>query len=299
MYRLIHQDNITKLKDLPKGENLTNFSLLHDISEQFKFRSFSIKYVLEGTEHYQVNGNKYYVHKGEYLLANALCEGSVEIDSKKTVKGICIDVSPTLLSEVFSHFLTPDCPFPDIVLDDFFTTDAFLENKYTSEHTRLGKVLNALSNRLDKNPYYDYHLDKAFYFTLAENIVADHQSIIVELYKVNTIKHQTRKDLYRRLCRGKDFLENNLGEQLTISQAAEYATLSEYYFFRLFKSVFGLSPQQYLIQKRLAKAQALLRTGNYTVTEVSLTTGFADIYSFSKSFKKHFGVPPSLELRTV
>lgn len=293
MYRLIQQGKIIKHNDLPKGENMTNFSLLNDLSEQLTFRSFSIKYVFEGCEHYQVNGNKYNVKKDEYLLANPYCDGTIEIDSNSLVKGICIDIAPAVLSEAFSSFVTPDSPSPDILLDDFFNSEAFLENKYNTNNTKLGNTLAELSRQFNENPFYNYNLGNEFYFTLAENIVEDHKAVIAQLYNINTVKHHTRKDLYRRLCKGKTFIENNFDESISIGNAAEYATLSEYHFFRLFKAAFGITPQQYLIQNRLSKSLALLRTGNYSVTEASVTTGFSDVFSFSKSFKKHFGFSPS------
>lgn len=293
MFRLIHQGTPIKLNDLPKGENMTNFSILNDLSAPLTFRSFSIKYVFDGYEHYNLNGNKYSVKAGEYLLANSFCEGKIEIDSKSMVKGICIDVSPSLLSEVFSNFITPDSPQPDILLDNFFNSEAFFENKYNTNNTKLGNTLAELSRQFNENPFHNFNLDNEFYFTLAENIVEDHQAIISQLYNINTVKHQTRKDLYRRLCKGKAFLEDNLSEHISICNAAKYATLSEYHFFRLFKATFGITPQQHLIQNRLSKSLELLCTGNYSVTEASIATGFADVYSFSKTFKKHFGISPS------
>lgn len=293
MYRLIQQEKPIKLNDLPKGENMCNFSILNDLSEPHTFRSFSIKYVFDGCENYQVNGNKYKVKSGEYLLANSLCEGKIEIDSTTMVKGICIDVSPALLSQAFSSFVAPDSPLPEVPLDDFFNRESFLENKYSISATKLGGTLAELSRQFNANPFYKYKLTDEFYFTLAVNIVEDHQAIIAQLYKINTVKHQTRKDLYRRLCKGKEFLENNFERSISIGSAAEYATLSEYHFFRLFKAAFGVTPQQYLIQKRLSKSLELLRAGHYSVTEASTATGFADVYSFSKAFKKHFGISPS------
>lgn len=293
MYQLIQQGNSIQLNDLPKGENLTNFSVLNELSMPLIFRSFSIKYVFEGCEHYLVNGNRYTVKKGEYLLGNTFCESKIEIDSTSFVKGICIDVSPILLSEVFSNYIAPDSPFPDIVLDDFFTSEEFLENKYNASHTQLGKTLNELGKRFNDNPFHKYNLDNEFYFTLAENIIKDHKVVIAQLYNINTVKHRTRKDLYRKLCKGKAFLEDNLTDQISIGSAAKYATLSEYHFFRLFKAVFGTTPQQYLIQTRLSKSRDLLRSGNYSVTEASINTGFTDVHCFSKTFKKHFGESPS------
>ena len=296
MYRLIQQDKQIKLNDLPRGENLTNFSILNDLSEKHTFRSFSIKYVFEGREHYLVNGSKYTVNSGEYLLANSFCEGKIEIDSNSMVKGICIDVSPTLLSEVFSSYIAPDSPMPDIQLDTFFNSASFLENKYKTSDTKLGKTLAQLSSKFNENPYYDYKLDNEYYNTIAENIIEDHLPIIAQLYRINTVKHNTRKELFRRVCIGKAFLENNFDASISIGDAAKYAALSEYHFFRLFKAAFGITPQQYLIQNRLLKSLDLMHSGNYSITEVSTVAGFADVQSYSKAFKKHFGFSPSIAI---
>ncbi len=293
MYCLIQQGKISQFNNLPKSENMTNFSILNDLSEQLTFRSFSIKYVIEGCEHYKINGNWYDIRSGEYLLANTHCEGKIEIESKSQVKGICIDLSLSLMSEAFGSFVMPGNAQPAISPHDFFCGESFLENKYRSHHTQLGSFLNFLGSKLNNDPFQNYYLDNDFYFTLAEHIVQDHQAIIAQLYSINAIKHNTRKELFRKLTRGKDFLENHLGEEITIGKAAEYAMLSEFHFFRLFKKTFGVTPWQFLIQKRLFSAMNLLLTGNYSVTEASIETGFADVHSFSKAFKKHYGLTPS------
>ncbi len=292
MYNLIQQDKNTTLHHLPKGKNMTNFSILNEFSEKLAFRAFSIKYVIEGYEKYQVNGTNYHVRTGEYLLANTFCEGRVEIESRQLVKGVCIDIAPDLLSEVFSHFARPDTPMPDIQLDTFFNTEEFLENKYQTKHTHLGAVLSEIGQIFSTNPFYAYHISDEFYFTLAENIVADHQNTISQLYNIHTVKHHTRKDLYRKITLGKEFLENNLHNPIQIKEVAKVVGLSEYHFFRLFKTTFGTTPQQYFLRKRLQEAYNLLKTGNYNITEVATEMGFADIYSFSKAFKKRFTISP-------
>jgi AraC family transcriptional regulator len=293
MYNLIHQQKNIILNDLPKGKNMTNFSILNDLSQKLTFRAFSIKYVLEGCEKYQVNGTNYCVQASEYLLANTFGEGKVEVESKQLVKGLCIDIAPAFLSEVFSNFIKPDAYTPDIQLDDFFNSEEFFENKYHAAHTQLGKTLAEIGRLMNQNPFQNYQLENDFYFTLAENIVADHASIITQLYSINTVKHQTRKELYRKLLLGRAFLENNLPTAIQMCEAAQYAGLSEYHFFRLFKTAFGITPQQYFIQMRLDKALALLHTGNYSVTETAQEVGFADVYSFSKAFKKQFAISPT------
>jgi AraC family transcriptional regulator len=277
----------------PNGhEGKADFSMLTTFEHELAFRGFSIKYVLEGCEHYVINGRPYDVRGGEYLLANHACAGRVRIDSKTVVKGVCINLSPALLGAVLSSHLVPDSPYPDMDKGGFFGSDHFLENKYTAKGSQLGQALEAVGRRLTLAPEQVHDLDQDFYCTLAERIVADHHPILAQLYGIRTVKQETRKDLYRRVCRGKAFLEENYAEKISVARMAQEAALSEYHFLRLFKAAFSATPQQYLIRVRLSKACEMLRSGHFSATEVAFATGFSDASHFSHCFKKQFGVPP-------
>src|SRR5215207_10599448 len=99
MPQVFTENTVTKMA-LPQNSSLVNYSMLNEFYSPAPFRSFSVKYVVEGEELYSVNGKKYTVSDKQYLLANKLSEGYVVVDSKKKVKGICIDVAPNILSEV-------------------------------------------------------------------------------------------------------------------------------------------------------------------------------------------------------
>ncbi len=293
MYHVLQQGQKIELNSFPRNRNLVNFSMFTDLSQPLAFRSFSVKFVMDGCEMYHVNGNHYAVRKGQYLLANAHCDGTIDIGSKQVVKGVCIDIAPDIVSEVLASRVGADTPFPDISLDTFFAGEDFLENKYEAGRTRLGTALVELGRTLDRNPTASYTFGDEFYFTLAEHIVEDHRHIWQQLYRIRTVKPQTRKDLYRKLVAGKEYLDTHFTTKLTIRSAAVEAALSEYHFFRLFKAVFACSPQQYIIRKRLEAASDLLRAGEHSVADIALAVGFADSQSFGKAFKKHRGISPS------
>lgn len=276
---------------LPQKSCLINFSLLKEIYSPAPFRSFSIKYVCFGSEKYFVNGNHYNIESGQYLLANHFSEGFVEIN--KTVKGICIDVAPEVLSQVVASYLQPDTPFSDIMLDTFFNSAHFLENKYNGNNTYVGQLLRQLDAKLSENPHYKHEFTPEFYYTLAEKIVADHIPIYKQLQTLKTLKSVTQKDLLRRVSRGKEFIDSYFKHSLQIETIAKEANLSEYHFFRIFKTVFGISPYQYMLQKRLLFSKEALQRGSLSISDVALEVGFADIHAFSKAFKGYFGVAPS------
>lgn len=277
---------------LPLRSSLVNFSLLSDISCRAAFRSFSIKYVCTGVEKYTVNGNAYFIRPGEYLLANHFAEGTVEIE--ETVKGICIDIAPDLLSEVVAAQLRPDTGLPDIALDKFFNTNAFLDNKYNAGTTSLGRFLSAFDKEMSlvkDAPVKAFR--KELYYNMAECIVADHIPVITQLQHIKKLKPATRKDLYRRVQTGRAYIDSCFLNTITMESVARVCSLSEYHFFRIFKQVYGISPYQYVIKKRIEFAKEILKDGRHQITEVAYAAGFTDLFTFSKIFKKHVGIAPS------
>ncbi len=275
---------------LPKKSCLINFSTLSELFCVAPFRSFSIKYVTGGVEKYYVNGRTYTIEGGSYLLANHFSEGYVEID--KTVKGICIDVAPDLLSEVVASYLRSDTPVSDPGLDVFFNSRDFLENKYNVSETNVGRMLRGIERAPISDQQDKPEFSREFYFGLAENILLDHIPVYRQLQSIRAIKASAKKDLYHRLMRGKEYIDLLFLENLSVAEVAKESGMSEYHFYRMFKSAFGKSPLQYIIGKRLSRGNELLKKHQMSVTDVAENTGFSNVHAFSKSYRKHFGRSP-------
>lgn len=92
----------------------------------------------------------------------------------------------------------------------------------------------------------------------------------------------------------KDYIEKNLSNpNLTVKQLARHENVSEQFFRRKFKEKYCVSPKQYILNKRIERAKALLDTGYYKVNEVARLVGIEDSLYFSTLFKKHVGISPS------
>jgi AraC-like DNA-binding protein len=89
------------------------------------------------------------------------------------------------------------------------------------------------------------------------------------------------------------YIRDHLSSQtLTESMLAERCGYSIGYFRRVFTAAIGMSPMQYIIDRRMKRAASMLRSGYFTLAEVAAEAGFANVYYFSTAFKRHFGVPP-------
>jgi AraC family transcriptional regulator len=90
-----------------------------------------------------------------------------------------------------------------------------------------------------------------------------------------------------------EYIMENLGGNPTLEQMAAVAHLSPYHFARQFKAATGLAPHQYLISRRIERAQHLLRTDDdLGLAEVALRVGFSDQSKFSFHFKRLVGLTP-------
>ena len=97
-----------------------------------------------------------------------------------------------------------------------------------------------------------------------------------------------------RLCGlTKRYLDTHYQENITLDQLAEIHHVSKYHLSHVFTEEYGISPINYLISKRIAEAEHLLNTTDFSLSLISNTTGFSSSSYFAQIFKKQKGMSPS------
>ncbi|MBF6334290.1 helix-turn-helix transcriptional regulator [Nocardia abscessus] len=99
--------------------------------------------------------------------------------------------------------------------------------------------------------------------------------------------------LLPHLRRARDLADRHYADPLNLDELAAAAGVSKYHFLRAFAAVYGLTPAAYLAERRIERAQDLLRATNLTVTEVCMLVGYSSLGSFSSKFRQLVGVTPS------
>ena len=96
-----------------------------------------------------------------------------------------------------------------------------------------------------------------------------------------------------------EYIEEHLAEDLSLSQLAEVAGLSQFHFARAFRESMGLPPLRYVSARRVERAKDLLAQPGLSVTQIGAQLGFNDTSHFSASFRKHIGATPSAYRRSL
>ena len=95
-----------------------------------------------------------------------------------------------------------------------------------------------------------------------------------------------------RLRRVKEYIEANLGQDVSISVLAQVAGLSPYHFCRLFRQSTGQSAHQYFLQRRIELAKRLCRDPELGLAGIAYTCGFSHQTHLTTVFKRHTGATP-------
>lgn len=88
------------------------------------------------------------------------------------------------------------------------------------------------------------------------------------------------------------YIDTNFNSHITNNELSSIMYLSSTYFSNLFTKQFGITPQQYIQQKRMNKAALLLLESNKNIREIAFTCGFESEAYFNRSFHKFMGISP-------
>lgn len=95
-----------------------------------------------------------------------------------------------------------------------------------------------------------------------------------------------------RKVRVTDYVEANIGRQITVAELSDVAAMSRFHFTRSFKLSFGVSPLHYLAHRRVGLAKLLLRGGRSPLVDVAALAGFCSQAHMTTVFQRVLGVTP-------
>ena len=244
---------------------------------EYHYHEFDkVVFFLEGEASYIIEGRSYTLQPWDVLLVGHHMIHKPVIDPSHPYERIVLYLDPALLSEG-GEDLSP-C-FQRAVKQQFA-----LMRPRGSDRNELERLLTGLEDAM---------ADRAF----ASELLA-RTWLLQLLIWLNRLQARDRTSQEEgiiqfdpKIARVLAHINTELSSDLSVDALANLAYTSKYHFMRLFREQTGYSVHQYVNEKRLLAAAALLREG-VAAQEAALRCGFQDYSTFHRAFKRQFGVTP-------
>lgn len=256
----------------------------------------SVKFVIRGAEYYQTDHSRYAVNCSNFLILNRDTEYSSFISSPTEVESFTLNFGDDFTKSVVGGLVSK----PEDVLEGSVKTDTI--RMIERVHTRENNIYPIASKIYHRIPdvYENNDVLSELFVELLSALAELNAEIKCEINKIQKVKSSTRKEIYKRLNYAKDFIDSCFSEDLNVDCMAAVACMNREYFIRQFKLHYNITPNQYLINKRMESARTLLQSSNESIATICHEVGYSDPGSFGKLFKRYFkSTPENYRLRLL
>lgn len=166
-----------------------------------------------------------------------------------------------------------------------FTSDSPLPREITVKKYSCSPILKQLFQKMHK--YWYYKQDGYYYHCMS--VLYDIFALIAES-ESTYLASRTSKQIVPAI----EYIDYHFTKlEIDCDELAQLCHISHTYMTKLFKKYFGMSPNKYIISKKIQYACDLLNSKHYSVSDIAEMTGFSSAYYFSRVFKKYMGICPS------
>lgn len=249
----------------------------------------SIKSFYGGKADYQIKQREYQVDKSNFLILNECTNYRLTIDGVAETESFCVFFSPQFVSNLVSELNSTEEQMLDLKLNQQ-SGIRFVEKNYA--HHGLVSALLKYGREKSKLGMSDIEKDE-YYHQLLIAIIEQNSKSLQETKRLHSKKKATREELYQRIYFVKDFIDSNYSKNLRLKELAKVGLLSENHLLRNFNQIFGVTPFQYISQKRIQEAKTQILETNKSIKDIAMDVGYSSLGNFSHYFKRIFGQSPS------
>lgn len=128
---------------------------------------------------------------------------------------------------------------------------------------------------------------RAGYPLMQVGLVYELLSVLFENYQDSGYVRPMAEGRLRQVI---EYIADHYCEDISSSDISEKFGYDESYFCRLFKSVIGVRPMEYIRILRLEKARRIMAHEKTSISKVAIDCGFSDVNYFTRCFRRHYGI---------
>jgi AraC-like DNA-binding protein len=236
-------------------------------------------YISDGEGSQFVDGVEYSVKRGDMLFVNYGATHSFVANG--TMSYIEIYFSPKLVE---NGVITPENAIAMLALSSFDGMRAEKSGGMVSftgqDMIEVEFILGAMKRECERSS------------APSRNIMESYVNILIAmmLRRASSEDELLAEDMWQSM---KSYIDSNPEEKMTLSSLSSKVFYNPSYFSRVFKRKFGVSPMEYLRERRFERAAVLLSSTDDSVDDIIERVGFTDRSSFYHLFAKRFGRTPS------
>lgn len=161
---------------------------------------------------------------------------------------------------------------------------------HIDEASGMYDLIAGIFDELDKKSrMLDLQLSEQITSIMTKVLLAKQETMLMPKYE------QHRNDITQSLS----IIKEHYQQQLTLDELSKNSHISKFYFIRIFKSVTGQTPYEYLMSFRINESKSLLTRTGFPISDIANMCGFTDTSNFIRCFKRATGRTPNAYRKDV
>lgn len=275
-----HQDEILSL-----SQNIPLLRLFHSVVSPFKrdyiqhhHTAFEISMICSGSGIYTTNRRVYRFHPHDiFLFSSNEVHCITQIDEGEDLDIMNLQFEPRFIWSPGNDL------FDSKYLNIFFNRSENFEHKLDrdDENARILQQLMLETEREFTDKLVDYELMVKVKLLTILVTISRNFNYVADI-RISPVKTQHLLQLENALA----YIDSNLSSDIDLDTIARTANMSRSYFSTIFKEMNGISPWEYIVNKRIELSIHYLTTTDRSILEIACMCGFNSTANFNHAFKK-------------
>lgn len=268
-----------------KSTEFDNSRLLYISTSKYEYDWYSILhshsfselfFITNGSGYFVAEGEKFPIERNDLIIINPHVQHTEQSLSTSSLEYIVLGIEGLV-----------------------FTLDGTGSQSDTAvlSATASGKVQKYKIQSSDVYAYLNIMLEEVSkkgenYETICQHLLA---VLLIRILRHESLTIVPQRDTIanRECAQIKNYIDANYSDNITLNSLANMTHMNKYYMVHAFTKQTGLSPINYLMQKRLHMGKSLLESSNHSIADIAEMLGFSSQSYFSQAFKKAVGQTPA------